>query len=125
VRSRTAGVIVATGAAIRYGVYSLSDRGWEALRSRRGIQPAPVPAATPVDPVSPEFANVVPEDTKSAPAPAASDTAALEKAIEAEDEAAVALEFEKYLMTHPELTEEMVLSSMRETSARPADRRRP
>ena len=37
-------LIIATGAAIRFGVYSLSDRGWDALRSQREIRPASVPA---------------------------------------------------------------------------------
>ena len=40
-------VIIATGAAIRFGVYSLSDRGWDALRSQREVRPSvpPVPPA--------------------------------------------------------------------------------
>jgi phage terminase large subunit GpA-like protein len=61
-------MIIATGAAIRAGVYSLSDRGWDALRSQRETRfQSPVPA-TPANPVSSESANVVPEDT-STPAP--------------------------------------------------------
>jgi phage terminase large subunit GpA-like protein len=39
-------MVIATGAAIRAGVYSLSDHGWDALRSRRGIPPAPKPTPT-------------------------------------------------------------------------------
>jgi phage terminase large subunit GpA-like protein len=59
--------IIATGAALRFGVYSLSDRGWDALRSRREVRPAPVPP--PVPPASPA-PDVIPETMKPATTPA-------------------------------------------------------
>jgi phage terminase large subunit GpA-like protein len=59
-------MIIATGAAIKAGVYSLSDRGWENLRSQREafaqrvpMPPAPTPA--------PDTGGVVPEEAVTAP----------------------------------------------------------
>jgi phage terminase large subunit GpA-like protein len=56
--------IIATGAALRFGVYSLSDRGWDALRSQREVRPAPVPAPVPVTPAP---GGVIPEEAAAAP----------------------------------------------------------
>jgi len=53
--------IIATGAAIRFGVYSLSDRGWDTLRSQREIQPSPVPA--PMLDKQPTAPDVISEST--------------------------------------------------------------
>jgi phage terminase large subunit GpA-like protein len=39
-------MVIVTATAVRNGVYSLSDRGWDALISRRGIPPAPKPTPT-------------------------------------------------------------------------------
>jgi phage terminase large subunit GpA-like protein len=56
-------MIIATGAAIKAGVYSLSDRGWEALKSRREARLPFQPPATPTP--DPTIANpVIPEETK-------------------------------------------------------------
>ena len=62
-------MIIATGAAIRSGVYSLSDRGWDALRSQREVRPAPVPAPLHRCPRRPGAGGVVPEDMKPATTP--------------------------------------------------------
>ena len=61
-------MIIATGAAIRAGVYSLSDRGWDAYRSQRE---APAPALTPMPraPVDTAAPDVVPEAMKPATTP--------------------------------------------------------
>jgi phage terminase large subunit GpA-like protein len=56
--------IIATGAALRFGVYSLSDHSWNALRSQREI---PSPATAPPVPPTLPTSNVFPEDTKPAP----------------------------------------------------------
>jgi phage terminase large subunit GpA-like protein len=59
-------LIIATGAAIRSGVYGLSDRGWDTLRSQREapIQRIPMPPApTPLAPAS----DVIPEEAATAP----------------------------------------------------------
>jgi hypothetical protein len=58
-------MIVATGAALRFGVYSLSDRGWDALRSQREIRPS-VPL-TPAPAPAPASDGVVPEEAATAP----------------------------------------------------------
>jgi phage terminase large subunit GpA-like protein len=39
--------IIATGAAIRYGVYGLSDQGWEKLRLNRETPPEVKPPLGP------------------------------------------------------------------------------
>jgi phage terminase large subunit GpA-like protein len=74
---------------------------------------AAAPTVPPASAVPP--APAVPIATTSAAA-APPDTSALEKAIEAEDEEAVKIEFEKFIMAHPELSDEDVLSTMRETA---------
>ena len=63
--------IIATGAALRFGVYSLSDRGWDALRSQREVRPAPVSAPAAPVPATSAPGGVIPEDPKSATAPVA------------------------------------------------------
>ena len=48
-------MIVATAAAIRAGVYSLSDRGWAALIEQRALAPIPrAPAPAPAQVPTPE-----------------------------------------------------------------------
>ena len=60
-------MIIATGAALRFGVYSLSDRGWDALRSQREVRPSPVPAPAAPVPATPAPGGVIPEETATAP----------------------------------------------------------
>jgi phage terminase large subunit GpA-like protein len=80
-------MIVATGAAIKAGVYSLSDRGWEALRLRREASRAtPVPATVPVS----SAPDVFPED--ATPAPVAEDYWAEHTRRQLENEERVAAE---------------------------------
>jgi phage terminase large subunit GpA-like protein len=62
-------MIIATGAAIKAGVYSLSDRGWDTYRSRREVRPASAPVPPPVPPAS-LAPDVIPEDLKAATTPA-------------------------------------------------------
>ncbi len=59
-------MIIVTGAAIRAGVYSLSDRGWDAYRSQREGRPASMPMPAPV-PVTSAPDGVIPEETATAP----------------------------------------------------------
>jgi phage terminase large subunit GpA-like protein len=59
--------IIATGAALRFGVYSLSDRGWDAFRAQREVRPAPVPAPAAPVPATPAPDGVIPEEAATAP----------------------------------------------------------
>jgi hypothetical protein len=63
-------MIIATGAALRFGAYSLADRGWDTLRSQREIRPSPA-SASPAPPPAPLSGalDVIPEAMKPATTP--------------------------------------------------------
>jgi phage terminase large subunit GpA-like protein len=62
-------VIIATGAAIKFGVYGISDLGWDRVKAARMMAPTAAPTQPPTSPASP---NVVAEevDNKNTPPPA-------------------------------------------------------
>jgi phage terminase large subunit GpA-like protein len=60
--------IIATGAALRFGVYSLSDHGWDAFRLQRETPASPAFVPPPVSPVS-SGPDVIPEAVKRTPTP--------------------------------------------------------
>jgi phage terminase large subunit GpA-like protein len=65
-------MIIATGAAIKFGLYGISDLGWDRVKAARMMAPTAAPTQPPTSPASPASPNVVAEevDNKNTPPPA-------------------------------------------------------